>query len=111
MAKNKQIPILILMEVTFQWKEKGHKQFSEMHSIPDENMNYGKNKNKNKIKHKNGEERYGMHVVRSTILKTVPWEGHEKVTSEQGSIDSFPGSMRIHFCSLTTFWLLPMYGT
>lgn len=29
MAKNKQIPILILMEVTFQWKEKGHKQFSE----------------------------------------------------------------------------------
>lgn len=50
-----------------------------------------------------------MHVVRFGILKRVPWEGHEKVVSEQGSTDGFPGDTRIHFCSPATSWLLPMY--
>ena len=71
--------------------------------MPDKSMSYGEKKTR--------EEGYGMHVVRFGILKRVPWEGHEKVISEQGSTDGFPGDTRIHFCSPATSWLLPMYDT
>ena len=53
------------MELIFQWEEKGHKQLSEMHQMPDASMSYGKRQTK--------EEGYGMRVVGFIILKN--WSG------------------------------------